>query len=318
MPVLTVHHTTTYRYQFPVAFGEHSIIARPQAWRDQQLLSSSLAISPKPARLNWSRDQFGNWIGVAAFRESAAELRFHSIVQVEHRDHKGPDWAASSRGSEAPDYSRREEADLAAWFGSPQSDEAHPVTRWARDLSGAHQGESWLGLLKSIMAAIRRFRYVRRSEQGTQPGALTLAQKSGSCRDLATLMIEAAQELGFAARFVSGYIRVPVDDRQGLLGGGSTHAWVQVYLPGVGWLDFDPTNNLVGNRDLVRIAVAQRAYQVLPLSGTWFGKASDSVGMTVAVNVTSGERPTAGPSTSIIHPEAADAALERIVSKERG
>jgi transglutaminase-like putative cysteine protease len=93
---------------------------------------------------------------------------------------------------------------------------------------------------------------------------------------------------------------------------------VQVYLPQAGWLDFDPTNNLVGSRDLVRVAVAQRAYQVLPLSGTWFGNASDSLGMTVAVNVTSVERLPAGPSTSIIHPEAADAAMERIVSKERG
>jgi len=101
-------------------------------------------------------------------------------------------------------------------------------------------------------------------------------------------MIEALRSLGFAARFVSGYVYVPDRDDPGVLGGGSTHAWAQVYLPGAGWVEFDPTNGIVGNRDLIRVAVARTPGQATPLSGTFAGDAEDFAGMSVAVKVTTG------------------------------
>ena len=114
----------------------------------------------------------------------------------------------------------------------------------------------------------------------------TLASRRGSCRDFATLMIEAARTLGFAARFVSGYLYVPSrDSGESHLGGGSTHAWCQIFLPGSGWVEFDPTNGIVGNRDLIRIAVARDARQAIPLHGCYYGKAEDEEGMVVSVNV---------------------------------
>ena len=95
---------------------------------------------------------------------------------------------------------------------------------------------------------------------------------SGSCRDFALLMMEAVRSLGLAARFVSGYLYVPdKDGRPGRVGGGATHAWLQVYLPGAGWVEFDPTNGIVGNRDLIRVAVVRDPRQAVPLSGTWTG-----------------------------------------------
>jgi transglutaminase-like putative cysteine protease len=99
------------------------------------------------------------------------------------------------------------------------------------------------------------------------------------------LMIEAARALGFAARFVTGYVYVPDRDRPQRLGGGSTHAWCQIYLPGAGWVEFDPTNGIVGNRDLIRVAVARAPNQAIPLSGTFWGERSDEIGMEVEVNV---------------------------------
>jgi transglutaminase-like putative cysteine protease len=102
-------------------------------------------------------------------------------------------------------------------------------------------------------------------------------------------MMEAVRSLGFAARFVSGYLYSPGRDGSGHVGGGSTHAWVRVYLPGAGWVEFDPTNGIVGNRDLVRVAVARQASQAVPLSGTWTGFPADSLGMDVEVHVTSAE-----------------------------
>ena len=130
------------------------------------------------------------------------------------------------------------------------------------------------------------FLYTRRSEKGVQSPNDTLESRRGSCRDFAVLMMEAARSLGLAARFVSGYIFVPGSEAGRTLGGGATHAWMQAYLPGTGWIDFDPTNSIVGNRNLIRVAVAWDPKQVLPLWGTFEGSASSFLGMDVSVSVT--------------------------------
>jgi transglutaminase-like putative cysteine protease len=129
-----------------------------------------------------------------------------------------------------------------------------------------------------------------------------LKLRSGTCRDFAVLMIEAVRALGLAARFVSGYLYSPSRDGARHVGGGSTHAWMRVYLPGAGWVEFDPTNGIVGNRDLIRVAIARDPAQAVPLSGTWIGFPSDSLGMTVEVSVTSDE---AEPEPSLEEPHRA-------------
>ena len=145
-------------------------------------------------------------------------------------------------------------------------------------------------LLKTITHAITDgFVYMRRTEPGVWDPATTLRLRRGSCRDLALLMIEAARSLGLAARFVSGYIYAPAADGTGRLGGGSTHAWCQIYLPGAGWVEFDPTNGIVGNADLIRVAVARDPRQAVPLSGVWFGEKEAALGLEVDVQVTRGE-----------------------------
>ncbi len=130
------------------------------------------------------------------------------------------------------------------------------------------------------------FVYARRYEHGTQTPTETLQFRRGTCRDFALLMIEAARSLGLAARFVTGYIYVPDRDGSSTLGGGSTHAWCQIYLPEAGWVEFDPTNGIVGNRDLIRVGVARDPRQAVPLWGSYDGTASDFAGMTVQVKVT--------------------------------
>jgi Transglutaminase-like superfamily len=125
----------------------------------------------------------------------------------------------------------------------------------------------------------------RRAEHGTQEPVATVRMGRGSCRDFALLMIEAVRSLGLAARFVFGYLYVPSRDGPENIGGGSTHAWCQVYLPGAGWVEFDPTNGIIGNRDLIRVAVARDPNQAIPLSGTYAGSPDDDLGMKVQVNV---------------------------------
>ena len=132
------------------------------------------------------------------------------------------------------------------------------------------------------------FVYARREEVGVQAPSETLSLGRGSCRDFAVLMMEAVRSMGLAARFVSGYLydEALIDSRGGLLGSGATHAWVQVYLPGAGWVEFDPTNALIGGRNLIRVAVARDASQAAPLTGSFTGAANDFVSMNVNVEVT--------------------------------
>ena len=142
-------------------------------------------------------------------------------------------------------------------------------------------------LLKTLTYGIKEsLAYSHRAEGGTHAPLTTLNLGKGSCRDLALLMMEAVRCLGLAARFVSGYIYLPARDEGTYLGGGSTHAWCQVYLPGAGWVEFDPTNGIIGNRDLIRVAVARDPAQAVPLTGTFFGNAEDDLGMSVEVQVT--------------------------------
>jgi transglutaminase-like putative cysteine protease len=140
-------------------------------------------------------------------------------------------------------------------------------------------------MLRQMTANIHdEFTYVARHEKGTQTPMETLARRRGTCRDFAVLMIEAARALGLAARFVSGYLYDPMR-HEPLIGGGNTHAWVRIFLPGSGWVEFDPTNGIVGNRGLIRVAVARDPQQAVPISGTWRGFPSDNLGMKVSVDV---------------------------------
>jgi transglutaminase-like putative cysteine protease len=127
---------------------------------------------------------------------------------------------------------------------------------------------------------------VARHEKGTQDPIQTLALGSGSCRDLAVLMIAALRSLGIAARFVSGYLHLADDGR---FDGGNTHAWVQAYVPGPGWVDFDPSSAVMGNENLVRVAVAHEPQATIPLQGSWIGTAWDHLAMKVAVQVSAAE-----------------------------
>ncbi len=144
-------------------------------------------------------------------------------------------------------------------------------------------------MLTEMTRAIKReFTYMPRTQKGTQTPIETLTRGKGTCRDYAMLMIEAVRALGLAARFVSGYLYNPLAGNSAeparLRGGGNTHAWVRVYLPGSGWVEFDPTNTIIGTRGLIRVAIARDIYQAVPISGTWSGFPGSFQGMDVSVN----------------------------------
>jgi transglutaminase-like putative cysteine protease len=172
-------------------------------------------------------------------------------------------------------------------------DPEREVDRWARQFLRQDGRTDTSELLAQMTHAIRRdLAYVAREESGVQDPVETLRAKSGSCRDFAVLMMEAVRSLGLAARFVTGYLHVPEGGRGERVGGNATHAWLEVYLPGAGWAEFDPTNGIVGNHGLIRVAVVRDPRQAVPISGTWTGFPSDHLGMTVEVEVTAANERT--------------------------
>jgi transglutaminase-like putative cysteine protease len=287
MTVLSVRHVTTYRYKRPVSFGHHRIMFRPRDSYDQKLIEASLAITPQPRHVRWLHDPFGNCIAIAEFAEKSDALQFESHIRLDHSFDNVPDFQIEDYAKTYPfSYRLEEMADLVPAIERQYSDPDQEVYRWVRGFLRNGRPTETATLLTTINRAIQEgFTYERRYEPGTCDPALTLKLRRGSCRDLALLMIEAVRSLDLAARFVSGYLYVATRDGPQAIGGGSTHAWCQVYLPGAGWVEFDPTNGIVGNRDLIRVAVARDPSQAVPLSGTWRGPSSCYLGMEVDVKV---------------------------------
>lgn len=283
MSFLTVHHATVYRYREPVGLGEHRMMFRPRESHDLRLLRTNLAITPRPAHLRWLHDPFDNSVAVAMFEGTTTELSFESTVTLEHFENTVPEYPLEDYAKAYPfRYSDEDFPNLARALAPHYPGER--VSRWALQFLDPGSSTGTMKMLRGMMYGIRtQFIYTRRTEKGVQPPDETLLNRRGSCRDFAVLMIEAARSLGVAARFVSGYIYSP--GTSGTVGGGSTHAWMQAYLPGAGWVDFDPTNSIVGNRNLIRVAVAWTPEQVMPLSGTYDGSADAFLGMDVTVTV---------------------------------
>jgi transglutaminase-like putative cysteine protease len=290
MPILCIRHVTTYHYHQAVAFGAHRMMLRPRDDDDQKVIHSEVEITPKPRQLAWTLDAFGNHVAVAEFADRAAELRFVSSNRI---DHTPAGFCATDIKDFARSYPFAYPADLLAalerYVQSPSSRAA--LDGWSAAFFRADGSADTHDLLVDMTRTIHRtFRHVARHEKGIQSPARTLKLGSGSCRDLAMLMIAVLRSRGVAARFVSGYLHLPDDDEEDLTG-GNTHAWVQVYVPGPGWVDFDPSGGIVGNQNLIRVAVAHDPGETIPLQGTWFGNASDHLAMKVAVKVKAATAP---------------------------
>ena len=254
------------------------MMLRPRDDSDQTVLESDIDIVPEPIQLSWTQDSFGNHVATARFRDRASELHFASTIRLNHV-------LAHFHAADIDDFAKTYPfvcLPESGAFVAPSP--PHPrikswATRFLREDRSAHTHSLLVDMTQTIT---RTFRHVARHEKGIQGPVETLTLASGSCRDLAVLMIEALRSLGIASQFVSGYLHL-VDDDQ--VTGGNTHAWVQAYIPGPGWVDFDPSSGMVGNKNLVRVAVVHNPREAIPLQGTWIGSTSDHLAMNVSVKV---------------------------------
>ena len=265
------------------------MMLRPLGSHDLRIVATRIAIAPQPSALRWMHDVFGNSVAVASFNTSATELRIQSEIDLEHYETSEPDCPIAPYAETYPfGYSADEIPDLTRSIERQYPDPEHQVDLWARRFAQTNGKTNTLAMLTAMTQSIKGdgFQYAPRIEEGYQAPTKTLQMRSGTCRDFALLMMEAVRSLGLAARFVSGYLYVSGADNGGNVGGGSTHAWVQVYLPGSGWMEFDPTNGIVGNRDLIRVAVVRDPTQAIPIAGNWTGAPGDFLGMEVDVRVT--------------------------------
>lgn len=293
MTLLTVEHSTHYHYAKPVGFNDHRLMCRPRDSHDLRLIDTSLSISPA-ASVRWLHDVFGNSIAITSFDQEASELSFVSTFRAEHFPFEPPKLVIDEFARHLPfSYSRDEMADLGRLIERHYDDPLRRIDLWAKTFVRERSDPESLDVLLAMNQAIKdQFGYARRDEDGVQTPLETLEKRTGSCRDFAVFMMEAVRSLGLAARFVSGYlyderlVGANADGGGTVVGGGATHAWLQVYLPGAGWIAFDPTNALYGGRNLIRVAVARNAAQALPLAGSFNGAAEDYLGMTVEVKVT--------------------------------
>jgi transglutaminase-like putative cysteine protease len=264
------------------------MMLRPRDDDDQKIIEAELEITPRPRQLSWTRDCFGNHVATAHFDDRSRELRVASSIRLDHV-------AADFHAADIEDFARIYPFAYASedWPGLQryiQLPSPHPaINRWSATFFRPDGTADTHELLGDMTRTIRRtFKHLSRHEKGIQAPVSTLSRGSGSCRDLAVLMITVLRARGMAARFVSGYLHL-ADDREDdddYAAGGNTHAWVQVYVPGPGWVDFDPSGGIVGNENLIRVAVAPHPRETIPLQGTWFGTAADHLAMKVAVKVT--------------------------------
>jgi transglutaminase-like putative cysteine protease len=284
MTVFNVHHSTTYRYKNPVRLGRHQMMFRPRDSFDQRLLEFRLTVMPEPAEVRWIHDVFGNCVTLLDFAERTRLLKFDSVIRLEHTPENAPDFRIEDYARSHPfAYAQDELSDLAAYMQIHHPGRA--VNDWLNKFVTGTSRPTGQLLMTLNEAIAEGFSYRRRAARGTQLPEATIENQQGTCRDFALLMMEAARSLGFAARFVTGYVFVPDRDGPQRLGGGSTHAWCQIYVPGSGWVEFDPTNGIVGNRDLIRVGVARTPQQATPLSGSYWGDVDEELGMEVTVNV---------------------------------
>ena len=285
MITILIHHRTTYRYKTRLNFGQHRLLLRPRESRNLQLKSHDLLCRPA-STVTWAHDVFGNSVATATFSEASKMLEVESFAELTLDVDPWPVFEISASAASYPFLlSEDDMTDLGALRLQSYLDSNDQLQKWARGFV-AGQPTDTLSLLKDICAGLAaQIEYEIREEEYTQSPEQTLTRGRGSCRDFAALFVDGARSLGFGARIVSGYLYDAEANLIGSSGSGSTHAWAEVYVPGAGWITFDPTNRSVGGVNLVPVAVARHILQTVPVAGSFIGPRDSFEQLEVSVAV---------------------------------
>jgi transglutaminase-like putative cysteine protease len=280
MQRLRIKHQTEYLFSSQVTLKPHKLLLRPREGHDVRIETSRLDISPAHT-IKWHRDVFNNSLAVVNFLAPANRLIVTSDVVIQHYAQAPFDFLVEDYAVNYPfAYAEGEQIDLASFQQLIYVNDRQIINDWLLPF-GLYGMQTFALLVKLNQAISNQFRYQAREEAGVQSPAQTLAQRSGSCRDYATLFIEACRCLGLAGRFVSGYLHAPATEA----GHASTHAWAEIFLPGTGWKGFDPTSGVVTGNHHIAVAVARDPQTVPPVSGSFIGPGASAPAMRVDVQV---------------------------------
>lgn len=287
MTRLEIHHRTTYRYRAPLEFGPHKLMLRPRESRNLRLITHELEIQPTAA-IAWAHDVFGNTVATATFQEPSDRLVIESFAELTLDVDQWPVFDIAASAASYPFLLTEDEmVDLGALRLQGYLDSTGQLREWAQGFVVERPMDT-LTLLKNLCAGVAgRVSYEIREREEAQSPTQTLSRSQGSCRDFAVLFVDAVRSLGFGARIVSGYLYDPDQNAVGSEGAGSTHAWAEVYVPGAGWIVFDPTNRSVGGYNLIPLAMARHIRQTMPVTGSFVGSRDALVEMDVRVSVAS-------------------------------
>jgi transglutaminase-like putative cysteine protease len=280
MKRVRITHRTEYHYKTAVSFGPHRALVRPREGHDVHIARSGLTIEPE-ATLSWYRDIYGNSIANIVFLKPSSRLLMVSEVDVDLYAEIPIEWTIDPIAQYYPfQYDADDQVDIVPYRLPSYPHDGPAVQKWLRDLYEPGRPSLTSELLNALNTRIyESFRYVRREEDGVQLPCQTIELGTGSCRDYAVFMMEAARHWGFGARFVTGYIQMGEGQH------GATHAWTEIYIPGAGWRGFDPTNNKLAGAEHVSVAVAREHQKASPLSGSWEGDPDAFDRMEVSVQV---------------------------------
>jgi transglutaminase-like putative cysteine protease len=280
MKRIRIIHKTEYFYSQPVAFGPHRAMMRPREGHDVHIVRGAVNIEPT-AEVRWLRDIYDNAIAVLTFSEPSDKLIVASEVDVDLYYDDPIEWRIAQFARSFPfQYPPEEHIDLMVYRLPSYPYDDTNLLGWLSDLYGPGQLVDTLDLLNNLNTHIyRSFKYDSRDAQGVQLPNETLMRGSGTCRDFAVFMMEAARYWGFGARFVTGYIQMAEGQH------GATHAWTEIYIPGAGWRGYDPTNNKLVGSEHIPVAVSREQEKASPLSGSWDGPADAFNRMNVSVQV---------------------------------
>lgn len=278
---IKILHTTRYDYNFEARFLPHRLHVRPREGHDIRIVSSVLEITPD-CTVDWQRDLFNNSVAIVEFQSGGRVLEFFSELVVEHYAEETPLWQPVESARFHPfAYEPMERVSLQPYQQPAYPDDQARVADWLSGLWRRGQRVETVNLLDQVNQRIpREMEYTVRDEPGVQSPGETLALGRGSCRDFATLFIEALRYCGLGARFVSGYSAAGDTSQP-----STTHAWSEVYLPGCGWVGFDSTSGTRVAGHHIAVAVHRHPQAVPPVSGDFVGPAGAKPLLSVAVQV---------------------------------
>jgi len=287
--IFEVSHKTVYRYASPVAQSHHLVHLSPRPHERQRVIRHSLAIAPAPAQRNDFTDFFGNPASAVAIENSHSELLIHSRILLEVNPPPRIDLDASAPWESVAALMLPAQGphELEVVQYVPPSHHTPPCRSLLTFAEASFPaGRPVLACAMELTSRIHReFRYDSAATDVATTIADILKIKRGVCQDFAHLLIAAFRVMGLPARYVSGYLLThPAPGRPRLVGADASHAWASVWAPGIGWVDFDPTNDIIPRDEHITIAHGRDFQDVSPVTGVLLGGGAHHVD--VAVDVT--------------------------------